>query len=153
MPDPLSIAAGVVGLLTACAQITSFLVRLIEGSCHAPRQACIVLADVNDIQRILFQLQSFLFNVKTVDNSRAALIQLEQVVVTITDGVLLFSRLDFLLDDLRSSPVTILDRLKWAKKASAINKGIQRLQTHKSTLSLMLTIYDRFTHSNTIDSS
>ena len=143
MSDPLSIAAGAVGLLTAATQIFLLLIKLIKESRCAPNQARMVLAEVNDTANILAQLQCFLLGVDTSDNSRASLIQVEQVIVTLTGCVLTFSELDVLLDDLKSGSMTMMDRLKWAKKASAINRVVQRLQTQKLSLSLMLTIYNR----------
>ena len=143
MSDPLSIAAGAVGLLTAATQISLLLMKLIKESRCAPNQARTVLTEVNDTANILSQLQFFLLGVDTSDKSRASLIQVEQVVVTLTGCVLTFSELEVLLNELKSGSMNMVDRFKWAKKASAINRVVQRLQIHKLSLSLMLTTYNR----------
>ena len=143
MSDPLSIAAGVVGLITACTQISSLLFKLTKECRYAPHQARIVLVEVSDTGNILSQLQSFLLSVETLEKSRASLVQVEQVVATLTGCVSTISELEVLLDELKSGPMNILDRLKWAKKAPVMNEMVKRLQSHKLSLSLMLAIFNR----------
>lgn len=57
MADPLSIAAGVIGILTAASHI---LIDFTKNSKDAPQTARMVLTEVNKISLTLSHLQSFL---------------------------------------------------------------------------------------------
>ncbi|MCJ1236248.1 hypothetical protein MMC14_004226 [Varicellaria rhodocarpa] len=64
----------------------------------------------------------------------------EQIVVTLTGCVVAFSELEKTLDSLRTNlPIRGVDRIKWAMKEPTISKMLLRLQSFKSSLSLMLT--------------
>ncbi|CAF9925345.1 hypothetical protein IMSHALPRED_006448 [Imshaugia aleurites] len=152
MPDPLSIASGVAGLVTATAQITLLLTKLTKSVIAAPYQAQIVLTEVSDIGDILSHLQSFLLGLDSPDKSRTSLLKVEKVVTIVSGCVLTFSELEKLLDELKTEGLDILDRLKWARKESAIMGLIQRLQNHKASLSLVLSILNGHTIAEAKDS-
>ena len=144
MSDPLSIAAGVVGVLTAAAQISSLLTKFTKSTIAAPQQAQVVLTEVNDIGGILSHLQSYLVGLDTPNRSRTSLLKVEKVVTIVSGCVLTFSELEKLLDALKTDDLKVLDCLKWARKESAIMGLIQRLQNHKASLSLVLIILNGF---------
>lgn len=138
MADPLSIAAGVVGLLTAAAQISTLLATFTASTKNAPEAARVVLTEVGDIEGILKQLQSFLEGKESSNRSGARLLQIDQVVKVITGCVLTFSELENLLDKLMVGAKGVLKRMQWARKEKAIKELIQRLQNHKGSLSIAL---------------
>ncbi len=140
MADPLSVAAGVVGVLTAAAHISSLLINFSKNTKDAPNQARVVLAEVSDMFDNLSHLQSLLLGTEVTSISRTSLLKVDQVVSIVSGCVLTFSELQELLDDLNSDGMTVLDRIKWVRKESAIQGLIQRLQTHKASLSIMLAI-------------
>ena len=140
MSDPLSVAAGVIGIVTAAAQISSLLIKFTAKVKDAPKQASVVLTEVNDTSTILAQLQPFLLGLETPDQSRACHLQVEFVIAILTDCVATFSELQEILDNLSIEEMQPSDRLKWIRKASAIAALLTRLQTHKASLSLMLNV-------------
>lgn len=140
MSDPLSVAAGIAGVVTAAAQISSLLINFTKSTIGAPQQVKVVLAEVSDIGGILSHLQSFLFGLDTPERSRTALLKVEKVVTIVGSCVLTFSELEKLLDDLKTENLNLLDSLKWARKESAIVALIQRLHNHKASLSIVLDI-------------
>ena len=140
MADPLSIAAGCVGVLTAAAQISSLLIKFTNNTKNAPDQARVVLTEVSDVSGILSQLQSLLLRAKSVASSRTSLLQVDQVVSIISGCILTFSELQELLNNLKGEGMNIIDRIQWGRKESVIAFLVQRLQTHKASLSLMITI-------------
>lgn len=142
MSDPLSIAAGVIGIITAAAQISSLLTNFTRQTNSAPKQASIVLTEVTETSGILSHLQSFLLGIETADQSRTCFLQVDHVLAIVTGCVATFSELEETLDSLRTEGMDILDRIKWARKESGIMTLIQRLQTHKASLSLMLNIFN-----------
>ena len=140
MTDPLSITAGVVGFIGAAAQISSLLIKGIRSVKEAPRQTDAALTEVSEISSILCSLEAFLLGEEIPDESRACLLQVDQLVTIISSCVLTFSELEKLLDELRTEDQDILDCIKWATRESAITAIIQRLQNHKASLSLILAI-------------
>ncbi len=137
--DPLSISAAIVGLLTAAAKVTTFLTSWGQSSLRAPKLAENVLAEVSDIAGCLRQLQTYVQGTRAVPRSRASLLMVEQVVVTLTGYVSNFSELEEILDRLAPGKTNdVIDRLKWASKAESIAKVLQRLQSSKASLNLML---------------
>ena len=148
MGDPLSIAAGVVCILTAAAQMSTLLIKLAKATKAADEQARIIITEVNDTSGILTHLQSFLLGIEFADRSRTSLLQVDQVVTIVTGCVLTFSELEKLLDELKVESLDVLDRCKWARKETTIAGLIQRLQNHKASLSLMLNILNGFAPHN-----
>ena len=144
MTDPLSVAAGVTGVVIAAAQISSLLFKFTNSTIAAPKQAQVVLTEVRDIGGILSNLQSFLIGQDLPDRSRTSLLKVEKVVTIVSGCVITFSELEKLLDELKMGHLDIMDRLKWARKESAITGLIQRLQNHKTSLSLVLGVLNGF---------
>ena len=140
MSDPLSIAAGVVGILTAAAQISSLLIQFTKMSKNAPAQARIIITEVNDVSGILSHLQSFLLGNEFQDRSRTSLLKVDHVVTIVGGCVLTFSELEKFLDQLKVDGMGVLDCMKWAKKEQSMLALVQRLQNHKASLTLMLNI-------------
>ena len=147
MSDPLSVAAGVAGVVVAAAQISSLLLKSTKSTIAAPQQAKVVLTEVSDIGGILSHLQTFLLGLDLPDRSRASLLRVETLVTIVSGCVLTFSELEKLLDELKTDntdDLDILDRLKWARKESALAGLIHRLQNHKTSLSLVFNILNGF---------
>ena len=143
MSDPLSIAAGVVGLITAAAQISSLLINFTKQVHEAPDQVRIVLIEVGDLSSILCSLQNFVLQKQRADRSRKALLPINPIVVIVSGYVSTFSELQQLLDAMDlvgDGTMNLSGRLKWAKNEKKFSTIIQRLQTHKASLSLILTI-------------
>lgn len=140
MSDPLSIAAGVVGILTAAAQISTLLINFTKATKNAPPRARHVITEVNEISGTLSHLQSFLLGNEYSDISRTSLLKADHIVTILSGCVMTFSELEKLLDALETKDMRILDSMKWARKEKDITALIQRLQNHKTSLSLMLDI-------------
>ncbi len=144
MSDPLSIAAGVVGILNAAAQISSVLIKFARSTKGAPQQARAIITEVNDTSGILSHLQAFLLGKEFADSSRTSMLKVDRLINIISGCVLTFSELEKLLDELETGEMDILDRVKWTRKEAAIAGLIQRLQNHKASLSLILNILNGF---------
>lgn len=152
MAEPLSIASGVIGVVTAAVEIISLLTKFTKTTIAAPQQAQVVLTEVSDIGGILSHLQSFLLGLGTPNGTRTSLLKVEKVLTIVSGCVLTFSELEKLLDELKTEDLGVLDCLKWARKESAIVGLIQRLQNHKVSLSLVLNILNGQTITEAKDS-
>lgn len=141
MADPLSTAASVVGLLTAAAQISKILANVIDKARHAPEECARIKSEVDDIRNVLVTLQLYIVGTRRAARSRTSLIMVEQVVATLAACVTTFSELDTFATALQNdADMKILDRLRWASKDKDIKAVLVRLESHKSSLTLMLTI-------------
>ncbi|KAJ0126118.1 Uncharacterized protein HZ326_30778 [Fusarium oxysporum f. sp. albedinis] len=139
MADPLSVAASVVGLLTAAAQVSKIIANVMNKARHAPGECGRIKAEVDDIRNVLVTLQLFIINPRQASRSRTSLIMVEQVVATLAACVTTFSELDTFATALENE-TSILDRLRWASKDKDIHAILVRLESHKNSLTLMLTI-------------
>ncbi|KAN0094217.1 Rho GTPase activation protein [Hyaloscypha variabilis] len=98
-------------------------------------------SSVDGIRTVLSQLQLMLMGKSQVERNRTALILLEQTVIALSACVATFSDLDVFVESLGTdSKMGLLDRIRWASKTPTIQEHMQKLEMHKSTLTLMMTI-------------
>lgn len=143
--DPLSVSASIIGILGAAAKVSSVLITFVKNTKAAPKLAQTVLADVNGLSTVLSHLQTYLLGTASPTRSRASLILVEQVLVTLAECVTTFSELeDALGTSKHGAEMDALNRMKWATKESKVADIQQRLQSNKSSLTLMLTILQWF---------
>jgi hypothetical protein len=139
--DPLSVTMAIVGLLTASHQISSAIGNLVSKSKSAPKEIQDVKSTVDTIRSVLIQLQMLLLGRAQVDRQRTSLILVEQIVITLSACVATFAELDVFVGTLDSDAMLgLMDRIRWATKTSTIKEHLQKLEMHKSSLTLMLTI-------------
>ena len=145
--DGLSIASSVTGLLQAGERVIGLLCTMVD----APSTARDVLAEVHALQAIFRQLDGFISAPNQQSTARKSRIQLHDLVVTLIDCVNTFSELDVELKELGATDrgtdgvtLTTWERAKWAVKDKDIAKILKRLQMHKASLGLMLSIYSWF---------
>ncbi|KAI1278225.1 hypothetical protein F5Y07DRAFT_361115 [Xylaria sp. FL0933] len=139
--DPLSVAASVVGLLAAGGKVTSLLFTVITKCKDSPSLARSILFEVADISAALGQLQDFLIDRTKATPERGNLILLDQLLTTLTGCVTTYSDIQFILTGMNiSEDMGAFDRIKWMRHEDRLNTLVQRLQSHKSSLTLMLTI-------------
>jgi hypothetical protein len=141
--DPLSVTASIVGILTAAAKIGELLHVTISTAKDAPHVLTALACEVKEVQAALSSLQILLTDLSSTPTHRAALIQLDQLIVTLTESVLTFSELETAIAPFltpRGTKVPLRTRLKWTRAESQCAKIVERLQRHKASISLMLNI-------------
>lgn len=137
--DGISVAASIVGLIGAAAKITLGLNEFITWVNEAPKLANAVLQEVADISACLGQVQSLLLGAGTVNPSNQSLVMVEEIIVVLSNCVLIFSELEKLVEGLKSDQRTSISHvLKWATKEKAVAALLLRLQSSKTSLSLMI---------------
>lgn len=143
--DPLSVSASIIGILGAAAKVSSVLITFVKNTKAAPKLAQTVLADVNGLSTVLSHLQTYLLGTVSPTRSRASLILVEQVLVTLAECVTTFSELEDVLGTTKhDAGMDIMNRIKWATKESKVVDIQRRLQSNKASLTLMLTILQWF---------
>ncbi|KAK5651443.1 hypothetical protein OQA88_12450 [Cercophora sp. LCS_1] len=146
MADPLSVAASIVGLLSATASVSKVLGPYISAARDTPQIAHHVNTEVQTTSIILSALQSLAQNMASVSVQRAALVEIDQVVAILTSGVIVFSDLEASVSTLPvpdSSSITRLalrSRFQWVRKEDEFAKLLSRLQSFKISLSALLNI-------------
>jgi hypothetical protein len=141
MADPLSFAASIVGLLTVAGRVVHSFADVAKTVKNAPKNCEQTRAEVAEIRGILSQLQLFILGVASPSTSRTSLIMVEHVVVTLVVCVTTFSDLDRfveLLEKLKSGRVR--SRFRWVVMEKELGGILSRLQLHKTSLSLILSI-------------
>ena len=143
--DPLSVSASIIGILGAAAKVSSVLITFVKNTKAAPKIAQTVLADVNGLSTVLSHLQTYLLGIASPTRSRAWLILVEQVLVTLAECVTTFSELEAVLGTSKhNTEMDSLDCIKWARIESKVADIQEKLQSNKYSLTLMLTILQWF---------
>ena len=140
--DPLTIAAAIVGILTAAQQVSSCVGNLISKAKKAPDEFVELKSTVDTIHAFLSQLQALLLGQADPKQRRLGLILVDQIVVALSACVKIFSSLDLLVRSFENDKTTldVFDRLHWATKSGEIKDHLHKLEMQKSSLTLMLTI-------------
>ena len=139
--DPISVSASILGLLGAAAKVSEVLSSFISGIRNAPGLAQRVLTEVEDLRVCLQRLQEYVLpEGPTPNRSRTAMIMVDQLRVILTHCVMTFSQLEDALEGYKPrNSMPLGNRLKWIAKESSISKLLQRLQSSKLSLNLVLT--------------
>ncbi|KAF5532685.1 Rho guanine nucleotide exchange factor scd1 [Fusarium phyllophilum] len=144
MSDPLSVAASIAGLISITVEAVKFLSPYVSAAKETPQVAAHVYSEVQSTQVILMGLQSLTKNLGPVNVQHAALIGVNQVVTVLTDGVLLYSELHRELQSLWAKDsvekVPLRGRLQWVWKEITFVTLLKRLQSFKSSMTLVLMI-------------
>src|SRR5437764_14133903 len=138
--DPLSIIASVAGIVTAAGNVASSLSQVKD----APVSIRTLQTEVDHTKLIFTALRKFLAKTSKLPPQRAALVQLEDVVVILTQTVLVFSELESVVQPLaawRTGDLGFTRRLNWAFKQTAATRLVNQLQRHKLSLTILLQIF------------
>ncbi|KAF2105386.1 hypothetical protein BDV96DRAFT_375446 [Lophiotrema nucula] len=141
--DPLSITASIVGILAAAGKLSELLSSIISTTKDAPQVVSALVHEVKDIQAALSSLQVLLDDLSSSPKRRTALIQIDSLIVTFTESVVTFSELERIISPFAASTsgkLPLRTRLKWARAEGTCLKVAERLQRHKSSITLMLNI-------------
>ena len=138
--DPISVAASIVGLLAAATKVSSILSSVITSARTPPKLALSASVEVTDISACLNQLQSYLLRAQNRSHSQESLILVNQVLVVLSDCVLVFSELERTLDPLKlEEPWQVHRAVKWMRREKDVAAILTRLQSSKTSLSLIMT--------------
>ena len=138
--DPISAVASIVGLVGAAAKISETLFKFVTSVKDAPKLASCVLQEVSDTSACLSQLESYLVGTKTTSRSHENLLNVEQIVVVLSNCVLIFSELEEIVESLKPSDPIQSSRLgQWVLKERIIKDLFTRLHNSKASLNLMMT--------------
>lgn len=139
--EPLSISMAVIGLLKTAHEVSSTIGKIVSSKKNGCKEIRNVKSTVDTLRSVLLQLQLLLLNHAKIDDRRASMILVEEVVVTLSACVMTFSDLDRCVEGLASDErLGILDSVRWASKAEELKGYMQSLESHKLSLTLMVNI-------------
>jgi len=99
------------------------------------------LSEVKAVEISLSAIQKFLLGLSSAPRQRITMIQVDQLLATLTEAVLTFSELEALVKPLATdSESSMIERIRWRWKEDDLSRIMIRLERHKSSLSLMLNI-------------
>jgi cell division control protein 24 len=136
--DPLSVAASVVGLLSAAGQVYTLLEQ-ISSAQQCPVTIQDARTEVKQAELALRSMQRYLQRLDLLNPQRAALIQVDELRVTLADAMLSFADFESLLQ-LLSGLTRIHVMITWSRYSKRIEEHLAKVQRYKSSLILMLGI-------------
>lgn len=139
--DPLSVMASVVGLLAAAGQVSSILSKVKSSIQDVPRSMEHVISEVKTFETSLSAIQIFIHELSLAQRQRIAMIQVDQLLATLTEAVLTFSELEALVRPFEMDSGKVMkERIRWYWKEDDIFRIMTRLERYKSSFTLMLNI-------------
>lgn len=139
--DPLTVATGVVGLLTGASKLIQTLHHLGDTIKEARKDASAAAIELSNITVVVGGLQTYVFGQVQASPQRLQLITVEHITATLTGCIVTFSELDTILKSLHTaSGMGAWDRTKWLLEKEHVGQLVQRMQNHKLTFTMMLNI-------------
>lgn len=139
-------AAAVVGLIAVAAKVYQTLHCFTCCCIDAPLVARTAHDEVSDVRYALSKLQPYVEGSTPINLLGASATDVDQLSLTLAACIFTFSRLEKAIDGLiprHGSGFGALDRMRWSLAEANVNQLVQRLQQHKSSLTLLLTIWIR----------
>ena len=141
--DPLSVTASIVGILAAAGKISELLHTVVISAKEAPQIVTALMFEVDDVRSAFASLQSLLVDLSSAPPRRTAMVQVDRLIVTLTETVLTFSELETVVTPLvvsKGQKYPLRTRLKWTRVEQNCERMVAKLQRHKSSVSLMLNV-------------
>lgn len=142
--DPISVISGITGIILAAAGISKKLHDVWSSYQNAPSTVRYLIHECYAINGALSQLHGWLYDEDPAVKSKQRLIQLDLLVNTISAAMCSFAELQAKVEGL--TPLESTSRLMPFKLAWEENEMLailRQLQSHKTSLTLMLTILSR----------
>ena len=140
--DPLSITVAVVSLLEAACRIKRLFDSIISSTRDSPRVLQDALTEVKHVEISVRSLERYLLHLGSINPRRAAMIQVDELIVTLTDTLLTFCDLEKFLNLLADPKLlgALRNAVTWLSRVTEIDGYLVKLQRHKLSLTLMLSI-------------
>ncbi|KAI0428692.1 hypothetical protein F5Y09DRAFT_279266 [Xylaria sp. FL1042] len=158
--DPLSVASAVAGLLTAAHEVVKLLGPYISASRKTPAIAVHVRDEAESTRAVLVGLQTLVQELTKEVPRGGSLVNVDQVVIILTGGVLLFAELEGAVRSLIAVPpllradgdlaaralsptqyrLPLWTRMQWARQEESLGSLLARLQGFKVSVTAVLTL-------------
>lgn len=156
----MEVAASVCGLILAASTVCGTIRTFISDCRNAPDIAEEILAEVRDFGYALGELNPRILGRSEISPLGARATDATQLAITLASCTLTFSQLERIIDGLTTKRVkspaapslipgemdtemSVYGRLRWSWENSNLTILVRRIQQHKLTLTLLLTIWTR----------
>lgn len=136
----LETAAAIIGILAAAGKVAETLGPIVTAFGDVTKNIAAVVSEVNHSRVILLALSRYLDDLTTSPHIRKELIQVDQLITTLTDGVLLFSELEALILNFVGPGLGFPSRVQWAWNDGKFASLVTRMQNFKGSITVMLNI-------------
>jgi hypothetical protein len=142
----LSISASVAGLIALCGQIYYTISGFISNVEEPPQSARSAIAAIEQMKFVLLSVQKLIVNHSSVPYERKALIQLDDLIITLTESVITLSDLmshisPLAVDSERTSKEWNQVRSSWQE--GKVSHYVRRIEIHKLWITTMLNILQK----------
>jgi hypothetical protein len=136
----LEVSAAIIGILAAAGKVAETLGPIVSAFVQAPKHAQSIIVEIEHTRTILRILGGLFEELATVPRRRRKLVPLDQLITALTNGVLIFSELEGLANQLGDPNDAVSSRTRWARKEHELDKLVSRLTGFKTSMALMLGI-------------
>jgi len=142
MAAALGIAASMAGLLSVAVKVGTVITSFISSVDDVPESARTALTAVEGMRLTLTSVKQMTDNQFQVPPGRKEMIHVRHLVVILREVILAFSDLEAIIVPLGGfgEGISVWDTMKWLLEEKNISRAVQRLVSHKTSLSLMLNI-------------
>jgi len=145
MADPLSIAASVVGLVSVARKISAALTGFVLGVADVPESARAALAAVDAMRLTLASVRQLMTKLSEMPRQRKEMIHVTHLVVLFRQAILSLSELEAIICPANASASVgettgTWDAVKWLLQEKRVTAAVQRLDSHRTSLSAVLNI-------------
>jgi hypothetical protein len=140
MAEVIGVAASIVGIIAAAGKVAEILNKVIPILTHLQPNAIALSSETTSIKIILTALQQLVADPDVIPRKRKDLVQLDQLITILTDGVLLFSQLEALVSALDGPTDVIKSRMRWGLKEKELGVLYTRVLSFEGSVSVMLNI-------------
>ncbi|KAI5842129.1 ankyrin repeat-containing domain protein [Morchella snyderi] len=139
----MEVAASIVGLLTAAANVYSTLSAFLSACHDAPTIAQTTSDELRDFHYALLKLRDQVWQSKNITPLGRATTDTSQLILTLASAMTTLAQVEKTLDPLLAQPkkMDYIRRIRWGLADSDLSKLLTRIQSHKLTLNLLLTIW------------
>ena len=117
--EAIAVAASIIGIITATMKVSEVLEPLVSTLKDTAKAATTICAEVNSTKIILSALQNLLGDFENAPRKRWELIQLSQLLTTLTDRTLIFSELEPIVLQLSTSIKKWSTKIQWLRKKTS----------------------------------
>jgi hypothetical protein len=142
----MELASAVVGLLLAGTKVCLTLEAFVSNCKDAPGLAQEMLGEVRDFQYALRRLRKYTERPTQITPLGAVATDVGHLSLTLGSCMATFSQLERTVDRLIPVPspeMSMFSKLRWARATPKISELVRRLQQHKATITMLLTIWIR----------
>jgi hypothetical protein len=136
--DPLTIGSAVVGLIAAASRIGPIVYHFVTHAHDVPKTASQILDEMNSVTAALERLQVYVIGASKTKVARRSLLSLKNIIATLIGCVTTYSDLEIVVGKCVEDEK--VKRVRWLINEKDIEDLVLRVQSHKLSLTLMLTI-------------